>query len=266
MVTRVRRALGEKRAGHTGTLDPFATGLMVVLVGRATRLARFVEGRDKTYLATARLGLTTDTLDATGAVTGGAERLVSDTELELALQRLRGPQRQRPPAFSAKHVAGTRAYHLARRGEAVELPPVEVMVHELSLVARDGLEVTFRTRVSSGTYVRAMARELGEYLGTGAHLTALRREAIGDLDVGSAVALDALSAASELLSPRIVLRHLPVAHLSPDDAMNVRHGRVVAWTGADEAAVALLEGERLVGIAEARLQELRPRVVLEDPA
>ncbi len=266
MVARVRKALGIRRVGHTGTLDPFASGLMVILLERATRLARFVEGREKTYLATARLGVTTDTDDLTGAVTGGSRREVDEDELTAALAGLVGVHGQRPPAFSAKHVDGRRSYQLARRGLSVELPEVEVQVHGLDLLHREGDTVTFRARVGSGTYIRAIARDLGTNLGTGGHLTALRRERIGDLDVGDAVALDDLSRGMPLLPAASVVRHLPMVSLDEPAARAVRHGQKVPWSDEPAPAVALFTEGRLFGIAEATGAMLQPSVVLEDPA
>lgn len=266
VVARVRKALGIRRVGHTGTLDPFASGLMVILLERATRLARFVEGREKTYLATARLGVATDTDDLTGAVTGGSVREVDDDELTAALAGLVGVQRQRPPAYSAKHVDGRRSYQLARRGLSVELPEVEVEVYGLDLLHREGDTVTFRARVGSGTYIRAIARDLGTNLGTGGHLTALRRERIGDLDVGDAVALEDVSRATPLLPAASVVRHLPMVSLEEPAARAVRHGQLIPWPDVRAPAVALFTEGRLIGIAEADGAVLRPSVVLEDPA
>lgn len=266
VVARVRKALGLRRAGHTGTLDPFASGLMVVLLDRATRLARFVEQRDKVYLATARLGVSTDTDDVTGQATGGVPRAVSDAELEDAFRALTGAQHQRPPAFSAKHVDGQRSYQLARRGQAVELPAAAVEIHALDVLERTGDTVTFRARVSSGTYVRAIARDVGEWLGTGGHLTRLRRERIGDLNVASAIPLEALTADTVPLPAVAVVNHLPTASLSADAAEDVRHGRAVPWLGEPAPAVALLADGRLIGIATATGTALQPDVVLESPA
>lgn len=266
VVARVRKVLGCPRAGHTGTLDPFASGLMVVLLDRATRLARFVEQRDKVYLATARLGVSTDTDDLTGQVTGGAPRSVSKAELEEALRSLTGVQQQRPPAFSAKHVDGQRSYQLARRGLPVELPAAAVEIHALDLLEHAGDTVTFRVRVSSGTYVRAIARDLGARLGTGGHLTRLRRERIGDLDVASAIPLEALAADTVPLPAAAVVNHLPTASLAADAARDVRHGRAVPWPGEPAPAVALLADGRLLGIATATGTALQPDVVLESPA
>ena len=267
VVQRVRRVLRTRQAGHTGTLDPFATGLLVVLVGRATRLARFVESEGKTYLATARLGVRTDSDDRTGAVV--EERAVAGVGVERlreALAGFAGPQRQRPPAFSAKHVGGERSYRLARRGVAVEPPEATVTVHRIELVGWDPPEVTFRATVSAGTYLRAIARDLGERLGPGAHLTALRREAIGGLRVEDAVPLDGVGPEA-LLPPTRVLRHLPAVQLDPGARAAVVHGRAVSDGGAADpgAPVVLLAGDEVVAVARAGEGRLQPTVVLGAP-
>ena len=266
MVLRVRRALGTRSVGHTGTLDPFATGLLVVLVGRATRLARFVEPQPKTYLATARLGVRTDTDDYTGAVVeespvdGLSRERVFD-----ALAGFEGEQRQRPPAYSAKHIGGERSHRLARRGAAVEPPEATVTVHRIEPVGWASPVLTFRATVTAGTYLRAIARDLGTRLGVGAHLTALRREAIGGLRVEDAVALDRVTREA-LLPAAQVLGHLPAVELDPEAKAAVVHGRAVADSGAagqrGGAAVALLEGTELVAVALAEGGWLKPTVVL----
>jgi tRNA pseudouridine55 synthase len=267
-VHRIRRALGTRAVGHTGTLDPFATGLLVVLVGRATRLARFVEGQPKTYLATARLGVRTDTDDRTGrvletAATGSGLPAAAVAE---ALAGFRGEQRQRPPSFSAKHVGGERSYRLARRGESVDLPEARVTVHRIELVAHRDDMVTFRTTVSAGTYVRALARDLGERLGVGAHLVELRREAVGPLRVEDAVPLTEVSPA-HLRPARSVLGHLPALDLDAAGRREVLHGRVVdaAGQGGSGAEVALLWEGELVAVAREDAGVLRPAVVLGRP-
>lgn len=265
-MARVRKRFGVRRVGHTGTLDPFASGLLVVLVGRVTRLARFVEAREKSYLATAELGASTDTDDRTGQVTGGSPRPVSDAELASALESLKGVQQQRPPAFSARHVDGQRSYALARQGVLLDLPPAEIEVHALDLVSRSGNSVTLRAQVSRGTYMRGLARDLGQRLGTGAHLTELRRERIGDLDVANATPLEELSGNTSLVPAAALLTHLPVAELTPGDAAAVRYGRTVPWGGEAAPAVALHADGRLLGVAQASDGLLRPVVVLEDPA
>lgn len=265
VVARVRRVMRERRVGHTGTLDPFATGLLVVVLGRATRLARFVEQQSKTYAAIARLGVATDTDDRTGAVIGGTPRRVSREEVLGALAELARRTLQRPPAYSARKVDGERSYRRARRGEAVTLGDATVQVEALTLEGLAGDDVHFRTTVSPGTYVRAMARDLGELLGTGAHLTALRREAIGALRVEDATPLDALAADTPLLDPTGLVAHLPSRALTAEEATGVRRGRRVPWTGADAPAVRLMDDDRLVAIAEASGGAAAPRVVL-DPA
>jgi tRNA pseudouridine55 synthase len=270
IVQHVRRALGIRAAGHTGTLDPFATGLLVVLVGRATRLARFVEAQPKTYVATARLGIRTTTDDLTGEMIGSEssgllpESLVRDTLAEFL-----GLQAQRPPQFSAKRVGGERSYRKARRGESVELADVDITVHAITLVAYRPPEFDFRVTVSPGTYVRAIARDLGERLGVGSHLTRLRREAIGSLRVEDAVSLERLSATA-LLPARRVLADLPVVELDEAGRNDVAHGRAVVDSGAagrlgSGAAVALLGDGELVAVAYAQDGWLHPSVVLENP-
>jgi tRNA pseudouridine55 synthase len=266
VVAAVRRAFGERRVGHAGTLDPFASGLLLVLVGRATRLVRYLEPLDKTYLATARLGITTDTDDRTGTVTGGAPREVTGQELREAMATLTGQQLQQPPAFSAKHVDGRRSYQLARRGMAVALPAAPVQVHELRLVEHDGDTVVFRTRVSSGTYVRALARDLGTRLGTGAHLLGLRRERIGSFDVTAAEPLDALSPDTGLRPPEAAVAHLPSLMLETDEARAVLHGRTVRRSDVPDGVVALLQDDRLAAVGRADAGTIRPEVVLQEPA
>ncbi|HEV8455377.1 MAG TPA: tRNA pseudouridine(55) synthase TruB [Gemmatimonadales bacterium] len=272
IVQHVRRALGVRAAGHTGTLDPFATGLLVVLVGRATRLARFVEAQPKTYVATARLGIRTTTDDLTGEMIGSEssgllpESLVRDTLAEFL-----GLQAQRPPQFSAKRVGGERSYRKARRGETVELADVDITVHAITLVAYRPPEFDFRVTVSPGTYVRAIARDLGERLGVGSHLTRLRREAIGSLRVEDAVSLERLSATA-LLPARRVLADLPVVELDEAGRNDVAHGRAVVdsgaagrlGSGAAVAEVALLAAGELVAMARAENGWLHPTVVLVD--
>ena len=240
-----------------------------MLVGRATRLARFVEPQPKTYLATARLGARTDTDDHTGSVV--EEWPVDGLSREAVLAALagfEGAQRQRPPAYSAKHVAGERSHRLARRGAAVELAEATVTVHRIDPIEWAPPVLTFRATVSAGTYLRAIARDLGARLGVGAHLTALRREAIGGLGVGDAVALDRVTLEA-LIPAAQVLRHLPSVELDPEGKAAVVHGRPVADSGAagerDGGAVVLLEGAELVGVALAEDGWLRPTVVLSPP-
>lgn len=265
VVRAVRRTFGLRAAGHTGTLDPFATGLLVVLLGRATRLARFVEAEAKTYLATAQLGQATLTDDATGEPDGPpfTGPVPGEAAIRAAFEGLRGTHPQRPPAYSAKKVGGVRSYALARRGEAPALAPVPVTVHALDVLEAEWPRVTFRCTVSAGTYVRALARDAGRVLGTGAHLVALRREAIGRLDVADAVPLAALSRESPVRTPAEVLAHLPRVALDAAAHDAVAHGRPLPNGWAVQGTVALLDGEALVAVAQADDAWVRPVVVLE---
>ena len=264
VVARVRRALGVKQVGHTGTLDPFATGILVVLVGPATRLARFVEQEAKTYRAVARLGIATDTDDATGQPLGCVEaQPVARGAVEQALAGMIGPQRQRPPAYSAKKVEGTRAYALARRGSAPVLKPVPITVHALELLRYEWPEVEFRCTVSAGTYVRALARDLGETLGTGAHLTLLRREAIGSLRVDRAMPLSAVSADSPLLDPLDVLTGLPRIAVDAETERRIRQGQAAGLPPNDAERVAVTGPDgTLVAVGQCQDGRFRPDMVL----
>ena len=269
IVARVRRALKVRAVGHTGTLDPFATGLLVVLVGRATRLARFVEAEAKTYLATARLGVRTSTDDLLGEVVeseGAATPAAPPArdEVAAAIASFLGPGRQRPPVFSAKHVAGERSYAKARRGDAVELAEVDIVVHSMELVGYDYPELRFRTTVSAGTYIRVLARDLGDRLGTAAHLRALRREAIGAIRVEQAIPLEEVGPES-LLPPLSILGHLPRVDVTEEEATAVGHGRRVRTTAAPVPGqlVALTAEDRLIAVARWRDDWLHPEVVLE---
>ena len=270
VVTRVRRALRMKAVGHTGTLDPFASGLLVILLGRATRLAQFVERHDKTYLATARLGVRTTTDDLTGEAIEEENRRAAEPPnrraVEATLNGFLGPQKQRPPAFSARKIGGERSYRLARRGVMLQLPESDVTVHALDLMEFRFPELVFRTRVTAGTYVRALARDIGEVLGTGAHLTALRREAIGTMRVEQAVSIEALSPETPILAPLSVLGHLPRIDLSEAQVTDVGHGRAAQIEPAFSASGSVAgvgEGDRLIAVGRVEDKLFRPEVVLE---
>jgi len=262
VVARARRVFRERSIGHTGTLDPFATGLLVLLLGKGTRVARFLDGLAKTYLATARLGLRTTTDDLTGEPVGDAHGgpLPDEGTVRAALAGFVGRQAQVPPAYSAKKLDGERAYALARRGEQAALPAAEVTVHAADLLSVEGDAVTFRVTASTGTYVRALARDLGERLGTGAHLTALRRESIGPLRVEDAVPLEELSPATPLWPLGAVLSHLPSTRVDSEGAEAVGHGRPVP--GVEAGPVVLFGDGEVIAIAEGDGEWLRPTVVL----
>jgi tRNA pseudouridine55 synthase len=263
VIDMIRRALAVRRAGHTGTLDPFATGLLVVLVGRATRLAQFLSGLSKRYTGIIRLGTTTDTLDSTGAVTATSDawRLLDDARIRREMAALTGLQQQRPPAYSARKVGGVPAYRKARRGEPADLDAREVVVHAFDWVARTEGDVAFEADVSSGTYVRSLAADLGERLGCGAHLAALRRTGVGDWRVEDAVA-PALVSADHLRSPRSAVRHLETVELSEDELVAVGHGRTIERAGVAAGPVALIRNDDLIAVADATDDRLAPRVVL----
>jgi len=303
VVARVRRILKEKRVGHTGTLDPFATGVLVLLVGRATRLAQFLAGAEKEYEATIRLGYATATGDLTGARREGVNAgegtnvgagatdcaALDRAQFEAALAPLRGEIEQVPPMYSAKKVGGKKLYELARQGREVERGAVrvsvsvfEVMADEAGVWSRrneDGTcDVRARVVCSAGTYVRALAESVGERLGTGAHLAALRRTRAGEFRVEEASVPDELQklvgagaeAGRFLLPLEAALPRLPSAHLTGEEARRVRHGAAIrageearGWGDGDH--VLLLDGdERLlaVGVYDAGRGLLRPRVML----
>ena len=268
VVADVRRRLGRgAKVGHAGTLDPFATGLLVVLVGRATRLAPWVIAHDKTYLATLRTGFTSATGDPEGPVEPAGPPS-SAAAVASVLPSFAGRQVQRVPALAAVRVDGERLYRRARRGEAVEGPEREIEVHELRLAEDHGDGVmTLAVRCSAGTYVRRLASDIGERLGCGAYLTALRRTAVGGLSVDDALPPDAVAPGGGLDPGRAL--SLPARVLTEGEIAVVRHGRPVPFGSAakDEEAVALLAPDgRLVAVARPGSAGLRPAVVLEEPS
>jgi tRNA pseudouridine55 synthase len=268
VVAHARRALGTRRIGHTGTLDPFASGLLLLCLGRATRLAEYLTGRPKSYRATVRLGQETDSDDLTGApLCDPADvRGIGVEAIEEALSALRGPISQLPPRFSAKKVDGERAYRAARRGEEPDLRPVQVTVHRLELISWEAPELVIDTEVSSGTYVRALGRDLGRALGVGGHLTRLRRTAIGSHTLAGALSLDALSdtAAVEaaLLTPLQALDAFPSVEVGEPDRLRLSRGQAVTPDAEPvEGPIAVHDRGELLAIAEWEGGELRPRKV-----
>jgi tRNA pseudouridine55 synthase len=230
VVDRVRKALGVRRVGHTGTLDPFATGALAVCVGKATRLVRFLSEGDKRYRATVRLGFATTTDDLTGEPLGPARPVrVRLDAVQAACRELTGDIMQIPPLYSAKRVAGERMYDLARRGVAVEREAVPVTVHELAVLAFDRDRLELDVRCSPGTYVRALARDLGEELGVGAHLEALRRTQTGAFGLEHGVPLDDVAArAREATLPlSALLTDMPAVTVGPEGVTWLRHGRAL---------------------------------------
>jgi tRNA pseudouridine55 synthase len=269
VVAAARRALGQPRVGHTGTLDPLATGVLVLLLGRATRLAQFLSGARKTYLATVVFGQATSTYDADGEPVGPASQAGIDrASLEDALNAFRGAFLQTPPAVSAKKVGGHRAYDLARTGDVV-LAPVPVEVTTLDVVEFDGARLALRVTASAGFYVRSLAHDLGQRLGPGAHLTALRREQSGLLGLRDAVPFEVLmtdpvEAARRVVAMGDLLADWPSAMLGEADREAVSHGRPFQHAAASNARRLRLLGPdgRLVGVAESRAGFLHPVLVL----
>lgn len=248
IVVRARRELGIRRVGHTGTLDPLASGLLLVCLGRATRLAEYLGGFPKEYLARVRLGVVTTTDDAEGEVIGRSEAWteLERGRIERELQGLGGDSLQIPPAYSAKKVRGETAYARARRGEVVELEPVPITVHEVEPTEVDVPEIEFRVACSTGTYIRSLARDLGERLGVGAHLVALRRTAIGPFRVSEAVSPGELQdferVTGSLISPLAALAHLPTMEVSEDEALRLQSGQSLALERAGPAPADLKGG------------------------
>src|ERR1035437_5428119 len=232
-VQRARRLLAERHIGHLGTLDPFATGVLVLLVGNATRLARFYRDRDKTYEGTIRFGFSTDSYDRTGAPTSPElSPQLNEPELRRLLAAFLGPRLQTPPAISAKKIGGVRAYRLARQGEQPKLSPVPVTIHEFEMTSLDGPFLGVRARVSSGTYIRSLAHELGERLGVGAHLHQLRRTAVGEFALSQAFSLEQLEqeiqrGANLLMPMESLLPEFPAVVLDAGAMRAVSHGNSV---------------------------------------
>ena len=286
VVSRMRRALRERRIGHTGTLDPLASGVLPLVIGRATRLARFLSASDKTYDAEIRLGVATDTADAEGAPLAApyAGALPTRDAIDRALDAFRGRFLQQPPAFSAKKIGGIRSHEAARAtrrtasSSAAAAPPalpvrpapVAVTVSRLDLRSVDADHVVLTLTCSAGFYVRGLAHELGVHLGTGAHLTALRRTRVGDLTLDQALPLDAAERDPEAAAARVVpmslmLAELPALTLDADAVRRAVQGRDVESTvpNPDARPVRLVD-ERgdLVAIAEPAGGLLHPSVVL----
>ena len=278
VVARCRRLLGERRLGHAGTLDPMATGLLVLGLGRATRLLRFVQHLPKVYRAVAVLGVATDTLDADGTVLSRRPMPVSEDEVRRAATRFVGTIAQVPPMVSARRVEGRRLYDLAREGKEVEREARTVEVQAFDLVdfaPSDYPEATFRIRCSSGTYVRTLADDLARALGGRAHLIALRRMSNGSLRVEQAHTLEALEAAAAegraaeaLLEPADGLADLPAVRVTTETAAAVCHGAVfpAPLLGITPPAAGphrvLDSGGRLLAVYRVEGLAARPEVVV----
>ncbi len=263
VVATARRAFGRSRVGHAGTLDPFATGLLVLLVGRGTRLIPYLDAEPKSYEATIRFGAETDTDDVTGRVVREAAPPTEDA-VAGALATMVGDLEQRPPDFSAKQVGGVRAYAAARRGSPLDLAPVTVRVHAWTVGERRGADLDVTVVCGGGTYVRALARDLGRAAGSAAHLVALRRTRAGRFDVADAATLADVQQERAALRPlREAVAHLPAQPLSADELRLVSHGRSVPARVAGDL-VALVDGDDLVAVGIRDGEAWQPRVVVRD--
>ncbi len=276
VVAKTRRIAGTKRIGHLGTLDPIATGVLPLVIGRATRLAQFYTRSDKIYEGLVRFGWATDTYDRAGEPTSEVVPVTLDRQaLETALEAFRGEILQTPPQVSAKKVGGRRAYELARAAVAVELEPVRVQIYELALLEVNGADARLRVQCSGGTYMRSIAHDLGRLLGCGAHLDQLRRTASGEFEIAQAKTLAELEsmAAEERLAEALVpaarmLPAFPTVFVDETTAAHIRAGRNFPASPFRAAAPsrhvkAVTRGGELVAIGEAVLPNLyHPAVVL----
>lgn len=291
VVAQVRHILQVRRVGHTGTLDPFATGVLVILVGRATRLAQFFSGLEKEYEAVIRLGYATDTGDITGkpiqtsSTDPASAGPWSKEQIEAALESLRGEIDQVPPMYSAKKQGGRKLYELARRGQEVERKAVRVCIREFEAIKptgellKDNRDGTFdfevRVACSAGTYVRTLAEDFGKRLGVGAHLAELRRTRVGDFGIQNAKTLEQLKVnvaeqalGKILIAPDAALSRLPFVDLSVDELRRVRNGMAIqvseaAWSDGERVRMRDEPGN-LIAVANYNAAEglLHPRVVI----
>lgn len=274
VVARVRRIAGEKAVGHLGTLDPMATGVLPLVLGSFTRLAQFYDQADKRYAGTIRFGWATNTYDAEGEPAGPIQPVhLALDQVRAAATRFVGRIQQVPPSFSAKKIGGVPAYKLARKGQEVQLKPKEVEIKELEVTGWDGTQAQFKAWVSSGTYLRSMAHDLGLALGPGAHLAALQRTAVREFVIEEAHSLEVLEQAAVankmdqlFLHPRMILPEFPAVTASPESAARIRHGGAVNLPEFSQAStIRVFTGQReLLAIARRVAGTLfQPKVVLQ---
>jgi tRNA pseudouridine55 synthase len=270
--------LKTRRVGHTGTLDPFATGVLVLLVGKATRLAQFLDKDEKEYEAVVRFGFATDTGDRTGKQVGEAltpqqiSPRLKTTNWDSELANFRGEIDQIPPMYSAKKVEGKKLYELARKGISKERRPVKITIYELELLDRDAASARIRVACSAGTYIRTLAEDIGRAVGVGAHLTELRRTRAGRFTVAEAISPEALSELEDpkarLIDTRKAVEHLPEFKLSPARVEKTRNGlptRVDELRFPENSPIKMTDetGELVaVGYYDAVERAVRPKIVL----
>ena len=267
-----KRVLGAPKAGHAGTLDPFATGLLPLVFGEAAKFARFLVDAQKTYEATLRLGEETASGDPECPVTRRSPVSVTAQEIDAVLATFLGEQRQVPPMHSAIHVGGRRLYEYARAGEEIERTPRAITIAAIAALGRSGDDLAIRVTCSKGTYVRTLAQDIGRRLGCGAHLVALRRTAIGHLSAAAAVTLarlEALGAAARglLLPPEALVAALPRFDASAPEAAGFAHGRPIATSAAPGSEVAVYApGGRFLGVGTGLADRIAPLRLISPPA
>ena len=263
VVARTRKAAGTRKVGHAGTLDPMATGLLVLGLNSSTRLLTYLVGLDKEYFATIRLGVTTSTDDPEGEVLESiAAGSISDVDVAVGITKLTGAISQVPSSVSAIKVDGKRAYALAREGETVQLKPRDVTISAFEVLERRGDDIDVRVECSSGTYVRALARDLGADLGVGGHLTALRRTRIGPFTIDSASALEGVDVAGRLVEPAVAASTLfESVTLSDRRTIDLTHGKRFSVDAPDGSPVAAVTASgRLVGLVTIAGGRLTPLI------
>ena len=262
IVQRIRKRLSTRKVGHLGTLDPMATGVLPVSVGKATRLARFIPASPKEYTGRIKLGWTTTTLDREGERVGDTVPVELDhVTVERAMASLTGSVEQVPPAYSAKKIDGVAAHRLARKGEAVELRAVSVEIFEFQLVSLDLPLVEFRVVCSGGTYIRSLAQDLGQRVGTGAHLFSLCRTCSGPFRIEHAIPTENV-ARDTLIPLEGLLLHLPRADVDEEGEEKVRHGLPIASDRTASPVRIFNKREELIAVAEIEKGWAHPKVVL----
>jgi len=265
---RARRAFDAEKAGHTGTLDPLASGLLPLCFGEATKFAQFLLDATKRYTATVRFGVTTTTGDAEGDVLEARPVALSRSDIEAVLPRFTGRLAQVPPAYSALKFEGRSHYEYARAGIDVPRPPRDIEILELALVEWSAPDAVIDVTCSKGTYVRVLAEDIGQALGCGAHLAGLRRVATGGFGIADAVTLERLEAMNEVerdatLKPAAaLLRDLPSLKLAAPEAARFRQGGAVPAPGSADGACAVFDGNILLGVADVAAAVAQPRRVV----
>jgi tRNA pseudouridine55 synthase len=280
VVAKLRKILKTKRIGHTGTLDPFATGVLVMLVGKATRLAQFLDKDQKTYEATIQFGFQTDTGDNTGSPI--SDLRIANEEISSILQKtdwedvfsdFRGEISQIPPMYSAKKIDGKKLYELAREGVEIERQPVNLTIHELELIENnlEANEVRIRVSCSAGTYIRTLGEDIGKKIGVGCHLSALRRISAGKFEIAKAITIDHLESIVEfgelksvLVSMNTAISHIPEMKLSPENVKKIENGSKLESSIEDlEGNVRLVDNSgNLVAIGYCEENIVQPKIVL----